>query len=336
MTLKYTLNQVSIIMPVKNAMPFLRECIASVVGQSYSHWELIAVDDHSSDASLQFLKKRAGKSSKIKVLTSGGHGIIPALQMGYKFATGSLITRMDADDIMHPDKLSLMVSEWDKSGPGSLIVGLVKYFSEKELGHGYQDYVRWLNDLTSNAKNYDDIFRECPIPSPCWLIHRGDFESCGGFESQLYPEDYDLAFRFREANLTLKPVCKTIHYWRDHPDRTSRNNPIYLDNLFAALKMHHFLHQDRRHEIPLILWGAGRKGKKIAKELIQKKTSFIWISNNTKKTGLSIYNVLIEPLQTLDQSPPSQVLVAISTRHSTDAVEGIIAENIKHKFYRFT
>ena len=62
-------------------------------------------------------------------------------------------------------------------------------------------YEKWINGLTLTGNNYTEIYKECVIPSPCWLIHRNDFENCDGFEPNIYPEDYDLTFRFYKANL---------------------------------------------------------------------------------------------------------------------------------------
>ena len=327
---------VSIIMPVKNAGTFLTECLNSVENQSFGAWELIAIDDHSTDSSYAILKDFENRNTRIRTQKNVGEGIISALQTGYKHSKGQLLTRMDADDIMHRHKLKWMVESWTERGAGHLILGLVEYFSTTELGDGYRAYAQWLNHLTRLEYNFSEIYKECSIPSPCWLVHRDDFNLCGGFNHQIYPEDYDLAFRFRKGGLRVHSVDKVIHYWRDYPERTSRNDPNYAQNLFASLKIHHFLDQDFQALRPLILWGTGRKGKAIAKELQNHNVPFHWVTNNPKKIGHYIYDVEIESLNIIENTTTAQIIIAISSRHQQESVKSVVYRNRQHNYFRFS
>ena len=97
--------QISILMPVKNADQFLEECLNSIVQQSFSDWELIAIDDHSTDSSYEILGEYQKKDGRIKVFKNQKNGIIHALRGALERSNGSYITRMDADDIMANIKL---------------------------------------------------------------------------------------------------------------------------------------------------------------------------------------------------------------------------------------
>jgi len=92
-------------MPVKNTATFLKTCLNSILQQTELYWELIAIDDHSTDTTWQILQDFAKKDKRIKVLQNNGKGIIDALRLAYKNSQGQLITRMDSDDIMRPEKL---------------------------------------------------------------------------------------------------------------------------------------------------------------------------------------------------------------------------------------
>ena len=100
--------KISILMPVKNAESFLTECLDSIISQSYENWELIAVDDGSSDDSLQILKNYEQSDQRITAYRNDGVGIIDALRLAYNYSQGGMITRMDADDIMTSDKLEVL------------------------------------------------------------------------------------------------------------------------------------------------------------------------------------------------------------------------------------
>ena len=304
--------RISIIMPVKNAGLYLKECLDSILTQTYADWELVSIDDHSEDSSYQILKDYESKDDRIKCLRNNDNGIIPALRLAYQNSSGKYITRMDADDIMTSNKLELLFEQLDQHGKGTLAVGLVKYISTTELGEGYKSYEKWLNNLSIEKLNFDWIYKECVIPSPAWMLHRDDLDRCGAFNHDTYPEDYDLAFRMRAANLKVQPTSQVVHYWRDHPERSSRTDDNYRDNSFLKLKVHHFLKTDYRPSIQLILWGCGKKGKKVARLLIEAEIAFKWVSNNPKKIGHDIYGKIIESDQTLPEIEWKQVIIAIA------------------------
>lgn len=305
-------GMISILMPVRNAGPFLADCIDSILDQTISGWELIAVNDHSTDASHQILCRYARVDSRIRVFENSGKGIIPALRLAFQKAKGSLMTRMDADDVMVPHKLADLRDRLLVKGEGYVALGLVAYISEHDLGDGFLRYQDWLNDLTRNGENYRDLYRECVIPSPCWMVFRSDLERAGGFLQGRYPEDYDLCFRFYEAGLKCIPADRVLHQWRDHPGRASRTDPNYADHTFIDLKVFWFLRLHHAGSRPLVLWGAGKKGKRIAKLLIHHGISFHWLTNNRKKIGKRIYGIELKsvPFGHRDEQPKFIVAVA--------------------------
>ena len=317
---------VSILMPVKNASAYLDQCIESISAQTYKNWELIAINDHSTDDSLEKLYHYSSLDKRIKVSVNDGTGIIMALRKAYSMCQGQYVTRMDSDDYMPSNKLALMRSELMSHGRNYLATGLVKYVSETTLGNGYLKYQDWLNKLTSSSSNFSEIYKECSIPSPCWMIHIDDLEKSQAFDSELYPEDYDLAFRFRAAQLKVIGINEVLHYWRDYSDRTSRNDPHYSDNLFVTLKVHHFLKQDHEPLQPLLLWGAGKKAKKIAQELIERKIEFHWLSNNPKKIGKDIYGNIILDESQLGKFKQAQVIVSVSSPSDMVDIRSILSE----------
>ena len=166
------------------------------------------------------------------------------------------------------------------------------------LNDGYKRYEEWLNALTDHENHFSEIYKECVIPSPCWMMHRKDFEAIGAFKSTQYPEDYDLCFRMYINGIRPISIKKICHLWRDHPQRASRNDKHYADNRFLLLKLSYF----SRHELPhinkLTIWGAGKKGKDIAHYFSGRKIKFQWITNNPKKIGHSIYGIKLQDART--------------------------------------
>ncbi len=320
---------ISIVMPVRNAAPYLKECIQSIVDQSCSEWELLAVNDHSTDDSASILQQFAVLDDRIQWMDAEGKGIIPALRQAYNKSSQPYITRMDADDVMTHSKLEDMLTVVQQHGPGTLAVGLVSYFSDSGMGEGYLKYADWLNDMTRTESNFNQIYKECVIPSPCWMLSRTDFDSLGAFNTDTYPEDYDLCFRFRNAGLKIAAVPKILHHWRDHSERASRNDPNYADNRFLALKVHHFLKTDYTHDTPLIVWGAGKKGKQIIQLLQADKIPVKWICDNSKKIGKEIYDIKMDSIQLLEHISDAQLIIAVANPNEQQTIRSYLSSKEK-------
>ncbi|MGB5459375.1 MAG: glycosyltransferase [Eudoraea sp.] len=280
---------ISVLIPFKNTSVYLPECVDSILSQSYQNWEVIAIDDHSEDNSLSIVEHYSSRDTRIKVHPNKGNGIISALRTAYNLSKGELLTRMDSDDIMNSNKLEIMASSLEKHGKGHIAVGGVRYFSDRGISNGYERYEKWLNKLTATGANYSEIYKECVIPSPCWMVYKKDLEECGAFEPNRYPEDYDLTFRFYERGLQCIPCNEILHRWRDYDSRTSRTSEHYAQNYFLHIKLHYFLKLHHDHRRPLTVWGAGNKGKSIARDLLQQNIPFHWLCDNPNKIGKTIY-----------------------------------------------
>ncbi|MGB5403934.1 MAG: glycosyltransferase [Robiginitalea sp.] len=320
-----TMPQVSVLMPFKNTSAYLQECLSSIAEQNFDAWELIAVDDHSSDTSLAILTEWAARDSRIRVYPNRGSGIIPALRTAYAQSCGRLITRMDSDDRMAQGRLLEMASRLEASGSGHIALGLVAYFSDRGISDGYARYERWLNNLTLQGSNFKEIYKECVIPSPCWMVHRRDLDACGAFEPERYPEDYDLCFRFYAKGLTCLPSSSLLHHWRDYDERTSRTSEHYAQNYFLNLKLDYFLKLDRDTSRPLVLWGAGYKGKHLARQLVDKGIHFHWRCDNPKKIGKKIYGRALSHFEVLKEMKAPQSLVTVANEVSQEEIRRFLA-----------
>ncbi|MEY4134615.1 MAG: hypothetical protein RL386_965 [Bacteroidota bacterium] len=315
-------NIISIIMPVFNEEKHLRACLDSIRAQSCGDWELLAVDDASTDRSLDILRAYSSQDPRIRVLKSDEKGIIPALRVAVNAANGAFITRMDADDYMAPHKLYALRKALLDKGPGHLSTALVEYFSDEfDLGPGYRRYAAWLNEVIRQERNWEEIYRECTIPSPCWMCARQDFFAAGAHKPDINPEDYDLAFRFYKSGLKVTSVPDILHFWRDHSRRSSRNLESHANQEYFRLKVPNFLEIDYDYRRPLILWGAGRKGKEIAKMLLEKSLSFHWCCETPAKWGHNIYGVIMESPEITDRLANAQIILAVSAPGEQPALQ---------------
>ncbi len=317
-------------MPVKNAGLYLEDCIISIQNQTESNWELIAVNDGSNDNSEDILNWFSAVDERIQYMDNRGSGIIDALKTGYAISHGKLIHRMDADDLMLPDKLSLLKAKLLEVGEGNVVTGKVEYFAAEGVNEGYLNYENWLNELCDTNSHWKELFKECVIASPNWLLFRSDFEKCGDFNSEIYPEDYDLVFRMCKAGLNVTSVDAVTHLWRDHQERSSRNDENYAAYTFFDIKLRYFLALKHNIDRPLVVWGAGKKGKDLAKKLQTQNIPFTWVSNNPNKNGKEIYDQLMESFESIATKDNPQIIVTVALRDAKAEIIGFL-ENLNLK-----
>ncbi len=305
---------VSIVMAVKDTAPYLAECLDSIINQTYQNWELLAVNDHSSDETPEILKSYSEKDPRIRFLNSDQPKLIPTLQVGYAVVKGELINRMDSDDRMPDYKIQVLVDEWMKYGKGYVIAGGTEHFvDEGEVGDGFLKYEKWLNEVAKTSTHYQQIYKECVIPSHCWLMHKDDFDSVEAFDPIIYPEDYDLCFRMYKKGLKVIGIDRVLHHWRDRSNRISRTWDEYKDNRYFEMKLRFFFELDRDKNRPLVLWGAGRNGKDMAKLIQTYQDSFHWVCDNERKIGKDIYGVIMEDYAVVKNLVNPQIMIVVSS-----------------------
>lgn len=261
---------ISILMPVKNAGPWLEECLLSIQNQGLNQWELIAVNDHSKDKSLAILNDFKSRDERIIVLDNPGNGIVDALNTALNKSSGNYITRMDADDVMPQNKLQLFY-EAVQLHPNSIVTGKVKYFSKNPVSKGYLEYEQWLNERCEKEDHWKWIYRECVIASANWLAPK----EAVAINEGIYPEDYQLTLKWYAEHRQIKSLKEVTHLWREHPKRTSRNSKYYQQEAFFELKLRHFLNTDRDESRPIMVMGKNQKAKLIQRFLKRQNIHYI-------------------------------------------------------------
>ncbi len=121
---------VSVIIPVYNAENFVSECIDSIINQSWTNWEVILIDDGSTDNSLLVIKNKVGSDNRFSIVTQQNSGAPAARNRGLLLAKGEYIQFLDADDELSPDKLKNQVQTLELN-PNSVVWCLTQKFCNK-------------------------------------------------------------------------------------------------------------------------------------------------------------------------------------------------------------
>jgi len=316
---------ISIVMPVHNTGKYLPDCIDSIIDQSYNNWELIAVNNGSTDSSLSVLKEYELIDSRIKIVHLDQANLLKSLRVGYSKTKGDCIHRMDSDDKMPAYKLESMLAALVNVGRGSVVTGGTSYFSdERTIGDGFKRYDKWLCEVARLNSHAVEIYRECVIPSNCWLIYRKDFELVGGFNPSVFPEDYDLCFRFYANKLKIIGLETILHFWRDRADRISRNWECYKDNRFFKLKVNYFMQVEHDESRPLVIWGAGKNGKDLSKLFTALNQEIHWVCDNDRKIGKDIYDIRMHSFEIVSQLENPQIIIPVSSPEDQKEIESYL------------
>jgi glycosyltransferase involved in cell wall biosynthesis len=261
--------QISILLPVRNGGQLLEETLLSLKAQTFENFELILVNDGSTDDTLEVAKRCFAGDSRLHVLDTGDKpGLVPALQLGLHACRSECIARMDGDDIALPRRLELQYELLSRSPEVSIVTCQVESFCEGELGGGYRHYDAWLATLLTHDDFMRERFVESPLSHPTVMFRRQAILDLGGYRDLDWPEDYDLWLRAAEAGLRFAKVDETLLRWRDYPNRTSRTDSRYSPEAFLRCRAHFMARGPLKNAEHVVVWGAGQMGGKLGRLLV--------------------------------------------------------------------
>ena len=300
-------------MPLRNEEKFLKAAIASIRAQSFTEWELVAVDDGSTDGTAGILAS-ASADKRIKVLQNSGNGLVPALNTGLSECRGSFIARMDGDDISHPERLTKQLEVFAAKPETGLVASSFRHFPRKELKIGMLAYEEWQNSLTSHENIMADIFVESPFVHPGVMFRKEIVDRLGGYRDLGWAEDYDLWLRMAGAGVLFTKTEEPLIFWRDRPQRATRTMDEYSADAFRRCKAHHLRSGFLKGSTDVILAGAGKEGRAWQRILAETGIKVSrWIDVDRKKRGRMLHGA--EICGPDDISPNAgKMLVTVGTR----------------------
>ncbi len=264
----------TVVMPFRNATATLDRALASVAAQTFAEWELLAIDDRSTDAGPAIVESWRERDPRIRLLRAGSSsiadgepgtlqpfgGLVHALQLGCDLARGEFIARFDADDECHPERLARQVALLQARPEIGVVGSLVEFGGDPATAAGYAEHVAWTNSLLDHDAIVLNRFIDSPLPHPSVTFRRELIERFGGYRGGAFPEDHELWLRWIDAGVRFAKVPEVLLRWNDPPDRLSRCDPRYSIDATSRLRCEHLaIDLERRGETrPLWLWGAGR------------------------------------------------------------------------------
>ncbi len=305
--------RVSIVLPYYNSAATLADCLQSIRRQQMEDYEVIAVDDGSDDESAAIVAAAAQQDARIQPISVGRSGLVAALNLGIAAARSTYIARMDADDLMHPQRLAWQVAALDADPGLGLIAGRATAFPRQIVRDGYQQYLAWQNSILTPEDVRAEIYVEAPFAHPTVCLRRSVLTAVSGYRDGDFAEDYDLWLRLHQAGVAMAKLPRSVLAWRDSGGRTSRTDPRYRREAFDRLRVEYLAHDPRLAGREIVYWGAGRPTRQRSRLLIERGfPPAAWIDIDPRRRGTQIWGAAVQMPEWLDRRPRPFVLVYIN------------------------
>ena len=260
---------VSVLLPCYNAARTLKETLESLSRQTLEDFEVIAVDDGSTDATSSILQEWADVDERIHLIGQAHSGIVTALNAGMQACQSPLIARMDADDLAHPQRLALQVAFLEQH-PEIAVVGCrVRGYPPEDVRQGFSIYLDWQNSLLTNEDIRREMFIESPLAHPSVIVRKEWLFKVGGYQEHGWPEDYDLWLRLYLAGAGFAKLPEILLDWREHTARLTRQDSRYSLENFLRAKAYYLVRGPLLEREAVLLWGAGMVGRRLSKHLLR-------------------------------------------------------------------
>jgi glycosyltransferase involved in cell wall biosynthesis len=251
---------ISIILPVYNAVSSIETAVASCLAQTMTDFELVIVDDGSTDGTAERLNELAISDKRIRVISLAHGGVAIAFNEGMRAANGKYFARMDSDDEMMPARLKKQFQFLEENPHIGLVSSLVTHGGNAKSQEGYGVYINWINSLIAPGEIYAKRFVESPVANPSVMFRRELPEKSGDCRNGDFPEDYELWLRWLEAGVRMAKIPEILLKWNDPPGRLTRIDERYAPRAFNRVKTGYLVRYLNRKVNGRKIWlcGAGR------------------------------------------------------------------------------
>jgi len=240
---------VSIVMPAYNAAEYIDSAIESILSQSFKNFELLIIDDGSTDDTVKIIKSYSKKDKRIIFVSRKNKGLIKTLNEGIEYARGKYIARHDADDISHKKRLEHQVRFLDKNTDVALVG------SNYHVIDNQNKVIDTTNIFTTSSDLKLVLVIQNQFAHGSVMIRKEMLSKIATYDSQYTDaEDYDLwtriSHRFKVANLK-QPLYK----WRKHRHGVTAKSGLSMKSQIEVIRQREFnFFIENRKTYSLLRW----------------------------------------------------------------------------------
>lgn len=227
--------KLSIIIPVYNVGKYLQETVESIQRQNFSDYEVILVDDGSKDNSLEICRNLAANDTRLKVFHKENSGVSDTRNLGLAQAAGDYVYFMDADDLLHPQFLELMMGEALRNDADLVCCEYTTFITSPEF-HRYEDFR--VDDLRQNGSDPFDVLTRAAHATSMWskvlkrtLLHDYNIRFCSGMT---FGEDMFVAWKCCLVADAARFVRLPLYYYRQTGDSAVSRYHAHLYESYRA------------------------------------------------------------------------------------------------------
>jgi glycosyltransferase involved in cell wall biosynthesis len=217
---------ISLVLPVYNGARYLPQALDSIFAQSFTDFELIAVDDCSTDETPAILVDYAARDPRMRVLTNAANSKLPAsLNNGFRAARGSWFSWTSDDNVLHPDTLEQLAAE-AAADPADILYADFQVIDENGALVRKESVEPPENLLFGNAVG-------C-----CFLYRREVDRAIGGYDEGLFGvEDYDFWLRAAARGFSFRPIHRELYSYRRHGESLTDKRAKHIHTLTAQVML---------------------------------------------------------------------------------------------------
>ena len=352
---------VSVILPSYNGMKYIQESIESILNQSFTDFELILVDDCSSDNTLSLMKKYSELDDRVIVIHNDHNCKLPgALNVGMSYAKGKFLTWSSDDNFFDRDAFRIMTTTL-LSEPNStaMVTCRFKIWNINDNGDVVAESISDMYD--------EEYFYIHNIVGACFMYRSEVIDKIGLYDTSAFcAEDYDYWLRIYSEVGRIKFIDKVLYTYRQHPGNltATKKKDIFVqtyrvlekysdkwltiykdkpDKLMCLYYMSVMSDTDKtikirtiiKDRLPIlnaerfdfdkhdsfIIWGCGDLGRKTAKVLINKE--LIFIDSDLNKIGNTIDGIKVRGVENIKSDQDIPVIIAVRTESVYSVVSKI-------------
>jgi len=230
---------VSIIMPAYNAEKYIADSIRSVLAQTYSNWELIVVDDGSTDRTANIVREFAGHDGRVRYIFQENGRLGKARNTGIANAAGSLIAFLDSDDLWIPKKLQMQLQAMSENNAD--VVFSNAYVFTDENPDNETETLQSSAGRLSGPDFFDSLIRQNQIPVLTVLLKKTTLDTVGLFEeAKPYHgcEDVDLWLRLAKADFVFYGMPEALARYRRHDKAMTAHASNVFKPMLLVIRRH--------------------------------------------------------------------------------------------------